>query len=72
MGPDLAREVLAQLNPKIAIPMHRRDDPYLVQQFSAGLKTQILQTDTLTLSKDGLPMPTEIKVLRPRGAMDDR
>jgi L-ascorbate metabolism protein UlaG (beta-lactamase superfamily) len=72
MGPDLAREVMAQLKPKIAIPMHHRDDPYLVQQFSAGLKTQILQTDTLALSKDGLPIPTEIRVLRPRGAMDYR
>ena len=36
MDPELAREVLAQLKPKIAIPMHHRDSPYLVQQFSAG------------------------------------
>lgn len=72
MSPDLAREVLGQLKPKIAIPMHYRDNPYLVQRFSAGLKTQILQTDTLALSKDGLPAPTEIRVLRPRGAMDYR
>ena len=72
MGPDLAREVLAQLKPKIAIPMHHRDDPYLVQQFAAGLKTQILKTDTLPVSKDALPLPTEIRVLVPRGAMDYR
>ena len=72
MGPDLAREVLAQLKPKIAIPMHHRDDPYLVQQFSAGLKTQILKSDTLAVSKDALPLPTEIRVLVPRGAMDYR
>ena len=72
MGPDLAREVLAQLKPKIAIPMHHRDDPYLVQQFAAGLKTQILKTDTLAVSKDTLPLPTEIRVLVPRGAMDYR
>jgi hypothetical protein len=69
MGPDLAREVLAQLKPKIAIPMHHRDSPYLVKQFSAGLKTQILKTDTLAISKDALPIPTEIRVLTPRGAM---
>lgn len=69
MGPDLAKEVLAQLKPKIAIPMHHRDSPYLVQQFSAGLKTQILNSDTLVVSKDGLPVPTEIRVLQPRGAM---
>ena len=69
MGPDLAREVLAQLKPKIAIPMHHRDSPYLIRQFSAGLKTQILKSDTLALSKDGLPVSLEIRVLQPRGAM---
>ena len=70
MGPDLAKEVLAQLKPKIAIPMHHRDNPYLIKQFTAGLKTQILETDTLALSKDALPRPTEIRVLQPRGAMN--
>src|SRR5438105_4916775 len=69
MGPDLAKEVLAQLKPKIAIPMHHRDNPYLVKQFSAGLKTQILKTDTLAVSKDALPSSLEIRVLQPRGAM---
>ena len=69
MGPDLAREVLAQLKPKIAIPMHHRDNPYLIKQFAAGLKTQILKSDTLALSKDGLPVSLEIRVLQPRGAM---
>ena len=69
MDPELAREVLTQLKPKIAIPMHHRDNDYLVQQFSAGMKTQVLQTDTLTVSKSALPLPTEIRVLQPRGAM---
>lgn len=69
MGPDLAREVLAQLKPKIAIPMHHRDNMYLVKQFSNGLKTQMLQSDTLVVSKDGLPTSTEIRVLQPAGAM---
>jgi L-ascorbate metabolism protein UlaG (beta-lactamase superfamily) len=72
MDPILAREVLAQLKPKIAIPMHYRDNPYLIKQFTAGLKTQILQTDTLALSKDALPTATEIRVLQPRGAMHYR
>jgi hypothetical protein len=70
MGPELAKEVLAQLKPKIAIPMHYRDSPYLIQQFSAGMKTRTLNTDTLTVSKDALPIPTEIDVLQPRGAMN--
>jgi hypothetical protein len=72
MGPDLAKEVLAQLKPKIAIPMHHRDNPYLIQQFSAGMKTQMLQSDTLTVSKSALPLPIEIRVLQPRGVMSYR
>jgi L-ascorbate metabolism protein UlaG (beta-lactamase superfamily) len=72
MDPILAREVLLQLKPKLAIPMHHRDNPYLIQQFTAGLKTQILQTDTLALSKNALPTATEIRVLQPRGAMNYR
>lgn len=70
MDPELAREVLAQLKPKIAIPMHHRDSPSLVQQFSAGMRMQVLPGDTLTVSKSALPQATEIKVLQPRGAMD--
>lgn len=69
MDPELAREVLAQLKPKIAIPMHYRDNPYLIKQFTAGLKTQLLRTDTLAVSKSGLPATLEIRVLEPRGAM---
>jgi len=69
MGPELAKEVLAQLKPKIAIPMHHRDNPYLIKQFTAGLKTQILKSDTLAVSKDALPPSLEIRVLQPRGAM---
>jgi L-ascorbate metabolism protein UlaG (beta-lactamase superfamily) len=72
MDPELAREVMAQLKPKIAIPMHHRDSPDLVQQFSAGMKTQVVAGDTLTVSKSALPQPTEIKVLQPRGAMSYR
>jgi len=69
MGPDLAKEVLAQLKPKIAIPMHYRDNPYLIRQFTAGMKAQVLTTDTLVVSKEALPPSLEIRVLQPRGAM---
>jgi L-ascorbate metabolism protein UlaG (beta-lactamase superfamily) len=72
MGPDLAREVLGQLKPKIAIPMHHRDSPYLIKQFATGMKTQLVNGDTLAVSKDSLPMPTEVRVLVPRGAMNYR
>jgi L-ascorbate metabolism protein UlaG (beta-lactamase superfamily) len=72
MDPELAREVLAQLKPKIAIPMHHRESLSLVQQFGAGMRMHILPGDTLTVSKSTLPQPTEIKVLQPRGAMSNR
>jgi hypothetical protein len=49
--------------------MHHRDSPYLIKQFTTGLRTQILKTDTLAVSKDTLPVPTEIRILQPRGAM---
>ncbi len=69
MAPDLAREVLGQLKPKIAIPMHYRDSPHLIKDFTAGLNAQIMKTDTLTVSKSALPPTLEIRVLQPRGAM---
>ena len=34
MAPDLAREVLEQLKPKIAIPMHYRDNPFRIEEFT--------------------------------------
>ena len=69
MGPDLAREVLAQLKPKIAISTHHRDKPYLIREFTAGIKTKIMKADTLVVSKDALPSALEIRALQPRGAM---
>jgi L-ascorbate metabolism protein UlaG (beta-lactamase superfamily) len=70
MGPDTAREVLQQLNPKLAIPMHYRDNLALVEAFVQGLATRRLDSDTLLVSKSSLPSSTEIIVLRPRGARE--
>jgi L-ascorbate metabolism protein UlaG (beta-lactamase superfamily) len=70
MGPETAREVLRQLNPKLAIPMHYRDNLALVDAFVRGLTTQYLDGDTLAVSKSSLPKTTEIIVLRPRGARE--
>ena len=67
MDPNLARDVLAQLKPKIAIPMHYRDSGHLVRQFTAGIKTRHLKGDTLAVSKDGLPSSLEIHVLQHHG-----
>jgi L-ascorbate metabolism protein UlaG (beta-lactamase superfamily) len=69
MPPDIAREVLGQLKPKISIPMHYRDNAYLIREFTKGLKAQIMKTDTLVVSKGVLPASLEIRVLQPRGAM---
>jgi L-ascorbate metabolism protein UlaG (beta-lactamase superfamily) len=70
MGPDTAREVLQQLTPKIAIPMHYRDNLSLVEAFVRGLTTRRLNSDTLRVSKSSLPPTTEIIVLRPQGARE--
>jgi L-ascorbate metabolism protein UlaG (beta-lactamase superfamily) len=67
MDPAMAREVLGQLKPKIAIPMHHRDSSYLVRQFTAGIRTQFLKGDTLAVSKDGLPSSLEIRVMPHHG-----
>lgn len=69
MPPSTAREVLQQIKPKIAIPMHYRDNMMLVQQFSSGFPTRRLDSDTLVVSKATLPTPTEIVVLRPKGGL---
>jgi L-ascorbate metabolism protein UlaG (beta-lactamase superfamily) len=67
MPPETAREVLEQLKPKIAIPMHYRDDPSLLGMFLTGVKNRQLPGNTLTVSKTSLPPPTEIVVLTPYG-----
>jgi L-ascorbate metabolism protein UlaG (beta-lactamase superfamily) len=70
MGPELAREVLQQLSPKLAIPMHYRDNLALIEAFVRGLATRRLDSDTVTISKSSLPSTTEIVVLRPKGARE--
>jgi L-ascorbate metabolism protein UlaG (beta-lactamase superfamily) len=70
MGPETAREVLQQLNPKLAVPMHYRDNLALVEAFVRGLPTRRLDGDTLVVSKSSLPTTTEIVVLRPKGARE--
>jgi L-ascorbate metabolism protein UlaG (beta-lactamase superfamily) len=69
MPPDTAREVLAQIKPKIAIPMHYRDSNYILDSFLQGLPSRRLDSDTLVVSKVGLPKTTEIIVLKPKGGL---
>lgn len=72
MPPQTAREVLQQIKPKIAIPMHYRDNPYMLAPFVQGLPTRRPENNTLIVSKISLPATTEIVVLRPYGGRDYR
>lgn len=72
MPPQTAREVLKQLKPKIAIPMHYRDNMFILNLFVEGLPTRRLQIDTLVVAKPSLPATTEIVVLKPKGAWEYR
>lgn len=70
MPAQTAREVLLQIKPKIAIPMHYQDNFYILEPFIQGLPTRKTQSDTLVVSKPALPSTPEIVVLRPRGGRD--
>lgn len=72
MPARIAREVLQQIKPKIAIPMHYRDNPYILAPFVEGLPTRRPESSALVVSKSTLPASTEIVVLRPSGRMDYR
>ena len=67
MPPDTAREVLQQLKPKIAIPMHYREDMSLIGMFLKGFPSRRLPGNTLVISKMALPPSTEIVVMTPIG-----
>jgi L-ascorbate metabolism protein UlaG (beta-lactamase superfamily) len=72
MPPDTAREVLQQLKPKIAIPMHYRESTYLLDMFVKGYPHKYLGTHVMTFSKTALPPPTQIIVFTPWGMRDYR
>src|ERR687891_2253357 len=67
MPPDTAREVLQQLKPKIAIPMHYRENLSLLDMFLKGMANRRLPGNTLVVSKMALPAQMEIVVLTPYG-----
>ena len=64
-GPDEAKQIIEQLKPKIAIPMHywyRESD---LMRFTDGpYPTRVLNNSKFTVSKDTLPPSTEIYVLK--------
>ena len=72
MPPDTAREVLQQLKPKIAIPMHYRESTYLLDMFVKNYSHKYLGTFRMTFSKAALPPPTQIVIFTPWGMHDYR
>src|SRR5918999_2798007 len=67
MPPDTAREVLQQLKPRVAIPMHYRENTTLLDMFVMGFPHKYLSTFRHTFSKAALPKPTQIIVFTPWG-----
>jgi len=72
MPPDTAREVLQQLKPKVAIPMHYRENTTLLDMFVRGFPHKYLSTFSYSFSKAALPAPTQILVFTPWGMRDYR
>jgi len=72
MPPDTAREVLQQLKPKIAIPMHYRENTALLDMFVKGYPNKYLNSYKATFSKAALPPPTQVVVFTPWEMRDYR
>ena len=72
MPPDTAREVLQQLKPKIAIPMHYRENTALLDMFVKGFPNKYLNSNKSTFSKSVLPPPTQVVVFTPWQMRDYR
>jgi L-ascorbate metabolism protein UlaG (beta-lactamase superfamily) len=72
MPPDTAREVLQQLKPKIAIPMHYRENTSLLDMFVKGYPNKYLNNYKATFSKTALPAPTQVFVFTPWQMRDYR
>ena len=67
MPPDTAREVLQQLKPKVAIPMHYRESTMLLDMFVKGFPNRYLPNHSHAFNKEALPSATQIMVFTPWG-----
>ncbi|HLC26233.1 MAG TPA: MBL fold metallo-hydrolase [bacterium] len=67
MDPITAKEVMAQIKPKIAIPMHFYDNERLLSEFLKGNWRSVrFESDTLVVNKSTLPPKTEVVSLHHR------
>jgi len=64
--PEEAREVTAQVNPRIAIPMHYDWEGAVREYIRDNQRVRKLDGAVLKISKQELPPPTEIVVLSGR------
>jgi len=63
-GPDEAKQIIEQLNPKITIPMHYWYGVNVLERFTEGpYQARFLKTNRFTVSKATLPAAPEIYVL---------
>ena len=75
MGPENAKSVVEQLKPKIAVPMHYFNNTFALDRFLEGpYRARFFDTNTFSVSKDTLPVVTEIYVPKVlwHGWEDDR
>jgi L-ascorbate metabolism protein UlaG (beta-lactamase superfamily) len=62
-GPEEAKEIIRQLRPKIAVPMHYYNSESILRRFLDGpYPARLLETNNFSVSKDTLPPNTEIIV----------
>ena len=65
IGPELAKKIIEQLNPKVIVPMHYWYNTTVLERFTDGpYRVQLLNTNQLTVSKDTLPIVPMIYVLK--------
>jgi L-ascorbate metabolism protein UlaG (beta-lactamase superfamily) len=63
MGPENAKNVMEQVKPKIAVPMHYYNNTFALDRFIDGpYRARFFETNTFSVSKDTLPPVTEIYV----------
>ncbi len=60
-GPEEAKQIIHQLRPKVVIPMHYFRNRFTLKQFLDGpYRARTLQSNLFNISKDTLPLHTEI------------
>jgi L-ascorbate metabolism protein UlaG (beta-lactamase superfamily) len=64
-GPEGAKKIVEKLKPKIVIPMHYWYQMSVLERFTDGpYRVRSLNANTFSVSKDTLPLTTEIIVLK--------